>query len=122
MVSPTSKASLMFSFKGAESGIGNILEESPPSEFALITTIIVTPGGSPLRIPTSTSLLLQLLPRHISVVVSSQTPNVATPLPMVSHSAPTSSLVSASTQVVHDNDPLEEFFLHSVTNFLRLLW
>lgn len=107
---PASEASLMFSFEVAGSTTSNILEESPVSEYALITTIIITPGEPP-RIPTSISLLLQPLAPHISAVVSGQTPRaVATPLPVVPQLASTPSLVPVPIQVLPDDDPLEEIF------------
>lgn len=49
-VPSTSKASLMFSFEEAGSSTGNVLEESLPSEFASITTIINS-KGPPSKIP-----------------------------------------------------------------------
>lgn len=73
-------------------------------------------------IPTSASLLLQLLAPHILVVVSGQTPlAIATPLLVVSHSASAPSLIPSSAQALPDDDPLKEFFQHSVMGYLCLL-
>lgn len=70
----------------------------------------LTPGGPPLRIPTSTSSLLQLLAQRISAVVSGQTPpTVVTPLPIVPHSASASSLVPAPAQALPDDALLKNF-------------
>lgn len=59
---------------------------------------------------------------HITTVLSSQTSTITTPPPTVPPAAPVPILVSASTQVVLDNDPLEEFFQYSITDLLHLLW
>lgn len=47
-----------------------------------------------------------------------------TSLTISTPSSPTHSptLVPSSTQLVHDDDPLEDFFQHSIVDFLRLLW
>lgn len=93
-VPPTSEPSLMFSFEGAGSSTGNVSEESPLSEFAPITTIIVILGGPPSKISKSARLLLQLLALHIMVVLSVETsPTIVMPPPI----APAPTLVSAST-------------------------
>lgn len=66
--------------------------------------------------------MLQLLAQRISAVVSGQTPpTVVTPLPIVPHSASAYFLVPAPAQALPNDDPFEEFFQHSVMDFLRLL-
>lgn len=56
------------------------------------------------------------------MVVSSQTlPTAATHLPVVSHYASAFLLAPVSTQALPDDDPVEEFFQHSVMNFLCLM-
>lgn len=104
---------MMFSFEVVGSCTREILKESPPSKSNPVTTIIVTLGGHPPRkIPTSTSLLFQLLAPHISTVVRGQTPStVAMSMPMIPHSASASLLALASTQALLDDDPLKEFLL-----------
>lgn len=114
-VPPASEISLMFSFETTGSTTRNIFEESPLSESAPITIIIVIPGGPTPRIPTLASSLLQLLAPHVSAVVSNQTPpTIATHLPVVPHSASASSLLPAPVQALPNDDPLRKKFQHSV--------
>lgn len=120
-VFPASEALLMFFFLKCGVYHWEHFRESPPSGSAPITTIIVTLGGPPPKILALASSLLQLWPTFSAVINGQTPPTIATPLLMVAHSASTSSLVPAPAQALLDDHLLEEFFQHSVMNFLCLL-
>lgn len=74
---------------------------------------------TPARIPISTSSLLQLIASYILTIVQGWTPTPFVPMEAMTLTMVSMSLLSVLNLATED--PLEEFFNFSVSEFLQLL-
>lgn len=109
-------------FEETSSYTGDIYEESPPSESAPVTTIVMTlRGPSSSKVLASASKLLRLLAPYILAVVSNHThPIVATTTPSILHPSFAPLLALAPAQALLVDDPLKELFNTTSMDFLHL--